>query len=106
MKYLISVEMDGKENIDALVKAMEPMKKLPHVTNVSLVRVDDAKATFRSENNKKNLCKTCVHASPSETTVFRGDYYGKRVRYLCAFSGEFESNPATCDGYEKKEETK
>lgn len=40
MKYYISVEMDGKENIDALVKAIEPISKLPHVSSVCLAKVE------------------------------------------------------------------
>ena len=42
MKYQIVIEMDGKASIDALVKAMIPIKVLPHVTNAYLVGVQSS----------------------------------------------------------------
>ena len=47
MKYHITVEMNGKENIDLLCKAMEIMSVVPNVVGVSLVDVEDGKETLQ-----------------------------------------------------------
>lgn len=80
MKYYISVEMDGKENIDELVKAMEPIQKLPHVTCVSLVDVEENKETFR-----KNRINKLVSSLETIVRDLKNELYvnvDKAIHYL------------------------
>ena len=81
MRYYIAVEMDGRESLAALVKAMEKVQQEPNVSCVSLVDVDDGFETY-----SKRRITQLVSTLKSQISELKNEMYvsvEKAIWTLC-----------------------